>query len=91
MNDPESSAKQESVINLYATSWCGYCAKARSLFKQYKIRYIEYDIEKDSSAKARYDKLGGRGMLLIEANGNIIKGYNERALKQLIADERYKL
>ena len=34
-------------VTMYATSWCGYCKKARTYFRQNGINFIEYDIEKD--------------------------------------------
>lgn len=91
MDNANQSSIQESVINLYATSWCGYCAKTRKLFKQKGVRYIEHDIEKSQSARDRYNELGGRGVPLIEADGVVIKGYNEPLLRKLTEDERYKL
>lgn len=86
-----SSNRNVSSIHLYATSWCGYCAKTRNLFQQQGVRYIEYDIEKDGAARARYNELKGRGIPLVEADGRIIRGYNESLLRQLVADDRYKL
>ncbi len=86
-----SSNTNVSSIYLYATPWCGYCAKTRNLFKQQGVRYIEYDIEKDGTARARYNELKGRGVPLVEADGRIIRGYNEPLLRQLVADDRYKL
>lgn len=86
-----SSNRNVSSIHLYATSWCGYCAKTRNLFQQQGVRYIEYDIEKDRAARARYNELKGRGVPLVEADGRIIRGYNESLLRQLVADDRYKL
>lgn len=91
VDSPASSQRSVSSIHLYATSWCGYCAKTRNLFKQRGVRYIEYDIEKDRAARARYNELKGRGVPLVEADGRIIRGYNEPLLRQLVDDDRYKL
>lgn len=86
-----SSQKGSDTIELYATAWCGYCKKTRQLFKGNNIRYVEYDIEKDSTARQRYQNLKGRGVPLIVANGTVIRGYNESELRKLTADKRYKL
>lgn len=85
-----SVASQDTVI-LYSTAWCGYCKKSRELFEQGNVRYKEYDIEKDSAARAAYKKLKGRGVPLIEANGRVIRGYNKQLLQELVEDERYQL
>ncbi|UYZ85011.1 hypothetical protein MTZ49_05480 [Entomomonas sp. E2T0] len=80
----------QDTIHLYSTAWCGYCKKARNILIQSGVRYKEYDIEKDAMAYERHKKLGGRGVPLIEANGKLIKGYNEQILKELVADKRYQ-
>ena len=51
----------QTRVEVFVTSWCGYCRKLESFLKANRIRYSRYDIEKSPSAKQRYDKLGGRG------------------------------
>lgn len=87
----KSIPTDKKTLKLYATSWCGYCAKTRQFFKNNKINYIEYDIEKDVSANKRFKALNGRGVPLIEADNLVIRGYNEFELKKLATDSRYKL
>ena len=50
---------------MYGTSWCGFCAKARKEFAASGIDYIEWDVENNSSAAARFDRLNGNGYPLI--------------------------
>lgn len=85
------TTKSKETIKLYATSWCGYCAKTRQFFKNNKLNYIEYNIEKDPTAYRRYNELNGRGVPLIETSDQIIRGYSEYKLNKLAADERYRL
>lgn len=66
---------QKPVV-LYATSWCGYCRKARAYFKQHGITYIEYDIEKDKAAYQRYKKLGGKGVPVITIGSETVFGFS---------------
>lgn len=63
-------------VVMYATSWCGYCRKARAYFKQNNIAYVEYDIEKDKSAYQRYKNLGGRGVPVITIAEETIFGFS---------------
>ena len=42
-------------IVLYATSWCGYCAKTRELLQGDGIAYREVDIEKDAVGRRQDD------------------------------------
>jgi glutaredoxin len=75
---------QPEVI-LYGTSWCGYCAAARSLFEQNGIRYTELDIEKTTAGYEGHKKLGGGGVPLIVVGGEVMHGYNEGALREILA------
>lgn len=65
-------------VMMYATKWCGYCKKAREYFVKHKINFIEYDIERDESAKGMYEMLGGSGVPLIVYNGKKLQGFSER-------------
>ena len=74
-----ASGKTEVV--LYATLWCGYCAKTRALLAEEGIAYREVDIEKSASGQAEFKALGGRGVPLLDVRGEIIHGYNPRAMR----------
>lgn len=64
-------------VNLFATSWCGYCQKARAFFSANGIRYHEYDVERDTKAKARKDELSpGGGVPVVEIDGSVVGGFN---------------
>ena len=75
----KSSSVRKEVI-LYATDWCGYCAKTRDFLKQQGIAYTEVDIEKSSHGRSAYDALGGRGVPLLKVNGRIIHGYDPQGI-----------
>lgn len=77
---PSKSKKRRIVM--YAASWCGYCRKARAYFTKNNIRFKEYDIEKDSTAKRKYEKLGGSGVPLIVMGNRKMQGFNEAKFKQ---------
>jgi glutaredoxin len=78
-----SSAEQPEVV-LYATGWCGYCKLTREFFAANGIRYTEHDIEQSSVALIQHKKLGGNGVPLIVVGGEVINGWNEARLRQLL-------
>ena len=77
------SASQPTVL-LYATDWCGYCKASREFFAANGIRYIEHDIEKSSAVLNEHRKLGGNGVPLIVVGDDVVRGYNEDTLRQLL-------
>lgn len=65
-------------VELYTTSWCSYCKKARNFFLSRGIVFTEYDIEKDENAARRKRQLGaGRGVPFAVINGRHIRGFSE--------------
>ncbi len=77
-------AATQPAVRLYATDWCGYCKLTRAFFAANGIQYVEYDIEKSSEALKEHRKLGGNGVPLIVVGDDVIKGWNEGALRQLL-------
>lgn len=69
------NAELKQVI-MYATSWCGYCKKARKYFAENNIAYTEYDIEKDAQAKRKYDAFSGKGVPVIFVGQKRMNGFN---------------
>lgn len=78
-----ASGEQPAVV-LYATSWCGYCKMTREFFAANGIRYTEQDIEQSSTALQQHKKLGGNGVPLIVVGDEVIKGWNEQALRHFL-------
>jgi glutaredoxin len=84
-DEKTSTASTPSLqpVTMYATSWCGYCKKAREYFRKKNIAYTEYDIEKDEQAKSRYDSFGGRGVPVIFVGEERLNGLSLSRLNQL--------
>ena len=70
-------------VVMYSTEWCGYCEKARRYFKKSKIRFTEYDIEKNAKAKRRYDKMGAKGIPVILVGKKRMNGFSEKGFKRI--------
>ena len=84
---PPQQVRQPQVT-MYATSWCGYCAKARALFRAEGVAFVEHDIERSPEANAQHKALGGRGVPLIVIGNQTIKGYSEQRIRAALAAQR---
>jgi glutaredoxin len=75
-------------VILYATSWCGYCRKARALLKDLKVDFIEKNIERDRAAANEMAKKAGSrsGVPVLDIGGYIVRGYSDRQIRQLVKD-----
>lgn len=69
--------RKKQKVTMYSASWCGYCKKARAYFNKNNILYTEYDIEKNTNAKRRYDQLGGTGVPLLVAKRSQMQGFSK--------------
>ena len=79
---PVYQKRTGNQVELFVTSWCPYCTKAKEFFRSRGIQIKVYDIEKDPQAAARKKKLAGRGGVPFALiNGKAISGY---------APEQYK-
>lgn len=75
-----SAPRSAPKVEIYMTSWCRYCKKAKSFFNARGISYTAYDIEKDRAAAARMARLNpGGGVPLTVIDGQVIRGFSESA------------
>ena len=80
---------QQATAEMYSTSWCGYCRKAREYFQARGIPLIEYDIEVDAAAAQRKQQIDSRpGVPLVVINGKLIHGYAPAKYEQALANQR---
>ena len=81
-----SASRTGPKVELYTTSWCPYCQKARDFFRSRGIPFTEYDIEKDKSAAARKNRLDKKkGVPFVVINGRGLHGWSAAAYEQALA------
>ena len=86
-NREKSKQRRIHEVDLYVTSWCKYCKKARKYFQSRGIPITEYDIEKDSEAALRKKRLDSRrGVPFAVINGHRIHGYIPSAYERALQD-----
>lgn len=71
-----SPAYAQKKVDLYMTSWCGYCRKMIGFMKKQGIEFEAHDIEKDSSAYKAFKNYGGQGVPVIVVGDQVVYGYD---------------
>ena len=72
-------------VTIYSTPTCAYCKMAKEFFKENKISFNEINVAEDTqAAQEMIRKSGQSGVPVIEANGNIIVGFDKPALKKAL-------
>jgi glutaredoxin 3 len=66
-------------VEVYTTSFCPYCVRAKSLLKRKGVAFEEIDIGEDPELRQKMIELAGgrRTVPEIFINGRIIGGYDE--------------
>ena len=67
-------------VEVFMTSWCGYCKKMERFLNEKRIPYTAYDIEKDSAAAKTFKELGGRGVPVVRIGSHVVHGYDPGAV-----------
>jgi len=83
----EASAKTPSgKVRMFVTPSCTYCKKAKAYLRQRGTPFEELDVENSRSAKAEYDRLGGRGVPVILVGQKRMDGFDAGGLESLLVD-----
>ena len=66
-------------VEIYATMWCPYCARARALLKKKGVAYIEVDLDEEPGRRGEMIERahGGRTVPQIFIDGEHIGGCDE--------------
>ena len=72
-------------VEIYTTSWCKYCKKAIAFLKSNRVKFRQYDIEKDLNAAKRMKALGGTGGVPFALiNGKSVYGFTPDRYRQAL-------
>ena len=83
----DAVAVNTPTVEIYETSWCGYCKKAKNFFRSRGIKFTVYDIEKDPQAARRMRSMTKqRAVPFVVINGKRIQGYSEQAYTLALQD-----
>ena len=72
-------------VTIYTTATCVYCKAAKDFFKEHNVEYEEKDVAQDEQARnAMVEKSGQLGVPVIEIKGNIVVGFEEKKISELL-------
>ncbi|MCH7551947.1 glutaredoxin family protein [Patescibacteria group bacterium] len=72
-------------VTIYTTPTCVYCKAAKDFFKEHNIEYVEKNVAEDEQARDyMVEKSGQMGVPVIDIKGNIVVGFDEAKLSELL-------
>ena len=79
-----AAAGAKPQVKMLATSWCGYCARARAYLNSRGIPFQELDVEKSAQGRQEYRELKGRGVPIILVGNQRMNGYDQGRLEAML-------
>jgi len=81
---PDGAAGQGGgKVVMYATSWCPVCKQARAYFRENRIAFTEFDVEKSEQGRRDYARLGARGVPVILVGNARMNGFSPAGFRRL--------
>jgi glutaredoxin-like YruB-family protein len=75
----------QPLVTIYSTPTCHYCNLAKEFFKTNNIQYNEINVGVDKdAARAMVAKTGQMGVPVIEVGTEVIVGFQEEKLRELL-------
>ncbi len=72
-------------VKIYSTPGCPWCKKTKALLKENKIEYADIDVSADEAkAKEMLTKSNQMGVPVLDVDGKIIIGYDEKKIKEAL-------
>lgn len=72
-------------VTIYSTPTCHFCHMAKDFFQENNIAYTDYNVAEDANKRAEMvEKTGQMGVPVIEINGDLVVGFNEGKLRELL-------
>jgi glutaredoxin-like YruB-family protein len=75
-----------NTVTIYSTPVCHFCHAAKDFFKENNVDYSEYDVAADLEKRTEMiDMTGQMGVPVIRINDDVIIGFDEPKLKELLS------
>lgn len=72
-------------VSVYTTPTCQYCKMAKEFFQANNVNYSEHDVAADEAMRNEMvEKSGQMGVPVIDIEGEIIVGFDEPRIKEVL-------
>lgn len=75
----------DTSVTIYSTPVCHFCQAAKEFFKENDVEYVENDVAADAEKRQEMiDLTGQMGVPVIKVGDDVIIGFDEPKLKELL-------
>ncbi len=80
----KGEVKMKKVL-VYSTDTCPWCTKVKDYLDKNNVEYEAFDVGSDrEKATEMVDKSGQQGVPVIDIDGKIVVGFNQKKLDELL-------
>ncbi|MCD4739599.1 glutathione S-transferase N-terminal domain-containing protein [archaeon] len=73
-------------VIVYSTPTCPWCIRVKDFLKENAVEFKEVDVSADQTAAQEMVKKSGQmGVPVVEVDGNVVVGFDEMRLRQLLS------
>lgn len=79
-------------VTVYTTPTCGYCTQAKAFLARQGVPFVEKNVAADRRAAAEMVRVSGQqGVPVITVDGEVVVGFNQPRLMQLLSRAKPRL
>lgn len=72
-------------VTMYSTPTCTYCVAAKQFFTENNIEFTEHNVASDEEKRSEMiEKTGQMGVPVIDIDGQLMVGFNEAKMRELL-------
>lgn len=76
----------DKTVTIYSTPVCHYCQEAKAFFAEHNITYQEHNVAADAEKRQEMIEMTGQmGVPVIRIENDIVIGFDEHKLRELLA------
>ena len=76
----------DTTVTIYSTPVCHFCQEAKAFFADNNVTYTEHDVAADAEKRQEMiDMTGQMGVPVIKIGNDVVIGYDEGKLKELLS------
>ena len=73
-------------ITIYTTSRCSVCDQAKKYFKQRRIPFVEFDVQRSKRGIKDFQRMNGRGVPIIMIGDKRVDGFDKLGFEAIYDD-----
>ncbi len=72
-------------VSIYSTPSCQYCNMTKEFFAKHNVEFTNHDVSQDQAMREEMiEKSGQMGVPVIDVEGDIVVGFDEEKLTELL-------